>query len=244
MPRDYRLALMLGTDIPVPECQLTVKQPTLKDISYLGETDFFLGSQCLCVHKTMITSDESLLSEMNNFQVFMMIMSESTMKDKKSQVLNVLQLLFPDYKITITPMSLLFNKENEQPIVIDEKNFDFLQNVLEEIFCFKSGSSDQQTFNPANEQARKIAEKLMKGRERVAQQNENSIGSVLSRYTSILSIGDSSTSLNDIKDMTLYQLYDQIERYHLYIAWEMDIRVRLAGGTPDGRTEDWMKNIH
>jgi hypothetical protein len=33
MEFDYRLALMTGVDIPIPECQLTIKQPTCLEIS-------------------------------------------------------------------------------------------------------------------------------------------------------------------------------------------------------------------
>ena len=40
---DTRLALMCGIDIPVPECQLIVHQPKLKEIAYVGEEDFFVG---------------------------------------------------------------------------------------------------------------------------------------------------------------------------------------------------------
>ena len=31
-------------------------------------------------------------------------------------------------------------------------------------------------------------------------------------------------------DLTCIQLYDLVERYMLYINWDMDIRCRLAGG--------------
>ena len=34
---DYRLALMTGIDIPIPECQLVIHQPSLKEISFIGE---------------------------------------------------------------------------------------------------------------------------------------------------------------------------------------------------------------
>ena len=48
---DTRLALMAGTDIPIPECQLILHQPTIKQIAFIGETDFFIGVQTLCLHK-------------------------------------------------------------------------------------------------------------------------------------------------------------------------------------------------
>jgi hypothetical protein len=40
---DYRLALMTGVDIPIPELQLVLHQPTIEEISRLGEESFFVG---------------------------------------------------------------------------------------------------------------------------------------------------------------------------------------------------------
>lgn len=64
---DTRLALMCGTDFPVPECQLTIHQPRIKEIALIGEADFFAGIQCLCLNKSMFVQDESLLETTNNF---------------------------------------------------------------------------------------------------------------------------------------------------------------------------------
>jgi hypothetical protein len=41
---DYRLAMMCGTDLPVPECQIVIHQPKIKEIALLGEQDFFIGA--------------------------------------------------------------------------------------------------------------------------------------------------------------------------------------------------------
>jgi len=51
-------------------------------------------------------------------------------------------------------------------------------------------------------------------------------------------------SLDDILDLTIYQLYDLVERYSLYMNWDIDIRSRLAGAKPDQKPDNWMKNIH
>ena len=40
---DIRLALMCGTDIPVPEIQSIIHQPKIREIAYIGEEDFFSG---------------------------------------------------------------------------------------------------------------------------------------------------------------------------------------------------------
>ena len=72
---DYRLALMCGTDLPVPECQLIIHQPRIKEIALLGEQDFFIGAQCLTLNKSMFnTEDKDVLSNTNNFHIFMMVM--------------------------------------------------------------------------------------------------------------------------------------------------------------------------
>ena len=51
-------------------------------------------------------------------------------------------------------------------------------------------------------------------------------------------------SLQDCLDLTLFQLFDLIERFQMYISWDIDIKARLAGASGDGKPEDWMKNIH
>ena len=241
---DYRLSLICGTDMLIPECNLVAHQPRIKEISFIGKSDFFIGAQTLCLHKTMFIEDKTILDSINNFQIFMTIMLQDETKDKKANILNVLNLLFPSYKVNVTPNSLLFIKEGVPPITVDGNNFEALQEVLRLIFCMHNGPMDQQAFNPANDKAREIAQKLMRGRQRVAAQNGNSHVSVFSQYMSILTIGLGSMSLQDLTNLTMFQLYDLMERYTLYTAWDLDVRQRLAGGKPEGTPDNWMKNIH
>ena len=240
---DTRLALMCGTDYPVPECQLTIHQPRIKEISLIGESDFFTGIQCLCLNKSMFIKDESLLADTNNFQIFMTVMNEKEAADKKLAVQQVCTLLFPNDKVLFTPRSLMVSRENGS-IMIDESNFEYLQQAISNICCLKTGPMDQQAFNPADKKAREIAEKLMRGRQRVAAQKGETNVSVFTQYLSILTIGIGSMSLQDMTDLTMYQLYDLVERYMLYVNWDMDVRCRLAGGKPDNQPDNWMKNIH
>lgn len=239
---DTRLSLMCGTDYPVPECQLVIHQPRIKEIAFIGEADFFTGIQCLCLNKSMFVKDESLLRDTNNFQIFMTIMSEKEAADKKFAVQQVFTLIFPKYKIMMTPRSVLLSGDG-MTIQIDEKNFESLQAALTNICCLKTGPMDQQSFNPANAKAREIAEKLMRGRAKVAAEKGQSNISIFSQYLSILTVG-LHIPMQELMDLTMFQLYDLVERYMLYINWDMDIRCRLAGGKPDNQPDNWMKNIH
>ena len=239
---DVRLALMAGTDIPVPECQLVIHQPTISEISFIGEEDFFVGVQTLCLNKTMFIQDESVLDKVNNFQIFMTVMNDKATADKKAAVKKVLSLLLPKSTVLITPKSITVNT-SEDSSMIDEENFEYLQEALKLIFCAKTGPMNQQAFNPANAKAKEIADKLMKGRQRVAQQKGELNVSVFSQYLSILTIG-LHIPITELLKTTMFQLYDLMERYTLYINWDIDIRSRLAGGKPENQPENWMKNIH
>ena len=241
---DTRLALMCGTDYPVPECQIILHQPRIKEIALIGESDFFSGVQCLCLNKSMFVKDESDLSNVNNFQIFMTIMSEKQAADKKAAVQQVCTLMFPKNKILFTPRSMLITGGEGSNIQIDETNFEYLQAAISDICCMKNGPMDQQSFNPANSKAREIAEKLMRGRQRVAAQKGTSNTSIFSQYLSILTVGLGSMSLGDCADLTMFQLYDLVERYTLYVNWDMDVKCRLAGGKPDNQPDNWMKDIH
>ena len=153
-----------------------------------------------------------MLSQTNNFQIFMTVLSNKEEVSKKMATLQVLTLLFPKYKINLTPRALMLT-EGENSIVIDENNFEDLQAVLRSVFCL--AQSMQDTFNPANEAARKIAEKLMRGRQRVAAQKGETNASVFTQYLSMLTVGLNSMSLHDLINLTMFQLYDLIERYML-----------------------------
>lgn len=241
--KDFRANLICGNNIPIIECQLIAHQPSIKEIALIGETDFFIGLQTLCLHKTMFVEDKSLLETINNFQIFMTIMSNAEAKDKKEDANEVLKLIFPQYKILFTPNSILFILDGDN-IVIDESNFEIFQEYLRMIFCMKDGPMDQQTFNPGNDKAREIAKKLMRGRERVAAQKGTANISVFSQYISILTVGLNSMTMQDLINLTVYQLYDLMERYSLYVHWDLDIRSRLAGAKPEDTVDNWMKNIH
>ena len=238
---DIRLALMCGSDIPIPECQLTIHQPKIKEIALIGESDFFTGVQTFCIDKKILIQDKALLENTNNFQIFMTIIQEKETADKKLPVQQILQLFFPEYKAMFTPRSLVLKGERAN-IVLDENNFDYVQQAMSDICCLKSGNNEN--FNPQDAKAKEIADKLMRGRQRVAAQKGESNTSIFTQYLSTLTVGLNSMSLQNLMDLTIYQLYDLMERYSLYMNWDLDIRSRMAGAQADSKPENWMKNIH
>ena len=51
-------------------------------------------------------------------------------------------------------------------------------------------------------------------------------------------------SLEDCLNLNMFQIFDLMERYNAFIEWDVDLRVRLAGGKPDKPVESWMRDIH
>ena len=239
---DIRMALMCGTDIPIVSLQTAIHQPRIREIALIGESDFFVAIQCLNIDKNLLNQDKTILQTTNNFQIFMTVMQEKETRDKKKATQALLSLIFPNHKIMFTPRAI--SLQGQQNITIDDTNFEDLQAVVREVFCVSNKNNQQAGFNPANAKAKEIAHKIMRGRRRVAEINGSANASIFSQYLSILTVGLSSMSLQELMDLTIYQLYDLVERYQLYISWDIDIRSRLAGAKPDDRPDNWMKNIH
>ena len=73
----------------------------------------------------MCIEDPNILAQTTNFQVFITVMNDKSTLDKKEKVIEVLGILFPNYKVIFTPRTLLF-KNDDLNIIIDENNFESL----------------------------------------------------------------------------------------------------------------------
>lgn len=244
---DRMLALMVGADIPIPELCLIIHSPTIKEIALMGESKFFTAMQYLCLDKETLIEDETVLATLNNFQVLMKVLEQSKDKEKKAAITTLLMLLFPSYNVVMMPKSIVLTQEGlEQPILIDGDNFEILQEVVKEILCATSlFQGNHVVYNPANAEAKRIMDKIMKGRKKVAEIKAKQEGnsSVLTRYLSILLIGP-RIPLKESEEYNLFQLFDAMERYGAYVEWDTDLQVRLAGGKPDKQVETWMRNLY
>lgn len=238
---------MAGIDIPIPELQLVIHIPTIKDIAYMGESKFFMAVQYLCLDKEALIQDENLLSSLTNFQVLMKVLEQSQDKEKKEAIITLLKLLFPDYIAILTKNSIILKiPSQEQTILIDNDNFELFQGVIKQVLCVNSiFQGDNVIYNPANEAAKKIADKLMRGRRKVAElKSKGNNESVLTRYISILTIGTNTMNLEACTNLNLFQLFDLMERYNAFIDWDTDLKIRLQGGSPDRQVESWMRDLH
>lgn len=238
------LLLLSGNDIPFPEAQLIIHQPTIKDIGYIGEEAFFAGCEFLRFSKDKLSQeDRSRLENITNFEIIMSIIREKNpvVQRNKTCMLMVLSLLFPTYEISLdfNNLQLVFTKD-EQSFYINKQNFENFKSILNDIFCLGGGTSD---YNPSGEMARKIAEKLRERQRKLAEAKGNQKVAILSRYVSILAVGENK-DMNSLLQYTVYQLFDEFGRYQLKIQSDIHLQAQLAGAKGSDKVEDWMKDIH
>ena len=230
------LLLLSGNDIPFPEAQITIHQPTIHEIAYIGEECFYTGCEFLRFSKDRLGDEDKIhLESYTNFDVLMSIMKEqnATILKNKTCVLMVLSLIFPQYNIDIKD-NIVLSKDNET-YQINNQNYDKFLDILNSMFCL-SASSEGASYNPNGEMAKKIAE--------LNEQNEkpNKVA-IISRYVSILAVGQQK-DINSFMDYTVYQLFDEFKRYELKLNWDIYLQAKMAGAQDLKEVDDWMKDIY
>lgn len=239
------LLLLSGNDIPFIEAQVSIHQPTIKEVAYIGEECFFTGYQMLKVNKNNINTEGKIsLDDITNFDILIAILGErnAVMQKNRNCVKMVLALLFPTCSVEIGANIILTNDEGQH--ILNKYNFDSFQAIIKKMFTFGEPEEGTQTnFNPDGELAKKIADKLKKRHQKLAEKNNEEATNFIGRYVSIISVG-LQQDINTIFNYTLYQLFDTIRRYQLKEGYDIYIKAKMAGVQDLKEPEDWMKEIH
>lgn len=171
-------------------------------------------------------------------------MQEKSIQAQKTKVgvLSLFVLLFPNSQISLGKKVIqLRNQQTGEVNEINEDNFDFFQQILISMFCLTNEENKQ--YNPSGELAKKIADKIKKGREKRAELSPEDFKiSILSRYVSILAVGQKK-DINQLMNYTVYQIMDEYRRFELKTQNDYWEKVCLAGGHMEA-PENWMIDIH
>lgn len=242
-----KLTLISGIDIPIPELSINIHQPTIREIAFIGEVNFFEALSFLLfdkdnqdISKNVTFEDKVELSRLSNFQIIM-----TMIKEKPSigvSLRSILTIIFPNHNVQIEERFILLNSSKGN-VFLNEENFSVLQDVIRVFLCLPSGTS-YEDFNPQGEVARKIAEKIQRGRAKIAQLKgeQDKKTSYLARLVSSLGIGTNSLNITNVLDLTIYQLFNQVERYGLYTQYHYLIQAKMQGAK-DVEDIDWLKDI-
>lgn len=240
------LLYLSAQDIPFEAAYLNIHQPRIKDIALLGENNFYSGVEFLKFDKDILSEEDKIhLENKSNFEVLIAIMNEQnlTIQKQKLQITMVLALLFPEHSIEIKKQYISLIKD-EQEFQINNTNFEQFRKIIKHMFCLDGNKDSEEDYNPSGAMAKQIAEKLKKRHQRISQEkNQNKKISILEKYVSILAVGESK-DMNSLLNYTVYQLFDELKRYQLKMAWDLNLKARLAGAQDLEDAEDWMQDLH
>ena len=237
------LLLLSGNDIPFRMGRCSIHQPTISEISYIGEEAFQIGSRFLLFNKDNLQmQDKTGLEDQSNFHIFMSVMNSTESAKHKTDAMMVLTLMFPNAKVKIDKDKILLQLENFESSV-NEYNFDEFQNIIRQMFCLNNMNGDSQ-YNPADALASKIAEKFKKRQQQLANKKEEKQKvNIFSQYISILAVG-LQKDINELMQYTVYQLFDEFERFRKKQDFDVYVQAKMAGAKDIEEVENWMEDIH
>lgn len=236
-----QLLLMTGRDVPFSEARAVIHQPRLQEISLIGEETFHLGSHFLLFDKNkFMPPDKVDLENQSNFDIFMSVINSKAQIKHKNDALMVLTLLFPDAKIKLDKKNI-FIELDDFCTSINNKNFSSFQSILSQIFCVKRDVESE--FNPADEMAKRIADKIKAKKQKMLETKGKSIENnnidIYSEQISVLSIG-LPADFNTLSNYTVYQLRNAQERYRLKQQFDIYVDIKLAGAEGVEEVPNWM----
>ena len=110
------------------------------------------------------------------------------------------------------------------------------------MFCLNKGETSE--LNPKGDLAKKIAAKLQERQRKLIKNSKSKEKiSILGRYVSILAVGEQK-DMNSLLNYTVYQLFDEYERYELKVQSDAHMSALLAGAKDLKEVENWTKDIH
>ena len=231
------LLFLSGNDIPFIGAQLTIHQPTIKEIAYIGEEAFFSACELFNFSKNILPEeDKVLLEDKTNFDILIAILREqnAVMQKNRNCIELVLALIFPGYTYSLVKDGIILKKENEEH-KIDNTNYEEFLSIINGMFAHTKDSSV--TFNPSGELASKIASKLQKRHQKLTKDAPSQKIDIISRYISILTVGQKK-DMNMFLNYTLFQLFDEFKRFELKNSHDIYVQAKMAGAKDLKEVED------
>lgn len=138
--------------------------------------------------------------------------------------------------------------KKEDVRVVNRDNYDEIKKIIRYQNYVDSLDEKSDNFNPANEEARRLKERmeeLKKKREKAKGKNgEDSDSEGLDIYDIISALASKSYALdeNTIFNLTVYQLYSKYKRIEMIDQYEVGIKSALAGAS-DVKIKHWTGKI-
>lgn len=210
-----------GKPVLIKDLNIALTPPTINDIVMYGEDNFLFNTQLIVSTDEFVEEIKRGNSELeiySNFQLLMTLVREDN--HLRNEVEEFFNFIFPDYKVVFTENSIDFKiilEDEKEKIVgrITPFNYDSLKNIIDILFLSQVGEKEIE-YNPINDKAKEIAEKIKAGRKKAQQLNgeKTKDQSMFAQMISSLAVG-MQMDVNIFYKYTPFQLYDIYKRFFL-----------------------------
>ena len=236
--------LMSGAPIYVPDLQLYIHQPRLYQIAEMGEENFFSFLSYFKINKSLIEKNikdpmqSAIISNMNEYELILLLIEEQPEIEAGMSV--ILKLIIKDLKtIRFNPGFLFLNTESGHQYIINNESFLVIKDIIYQIFSLENSGDE---YNPLDGAAEKIADKLRERKRKLQESQGKKDQSILSDFVSILVVGLHCLNLNNILNLTVYQIFNIMKRFGMYSQYNIQVQA-LMQGAEDVELVDWLQTL-
>ena len=114
------LMLFTGVDIPFPGAQVSIHQPSIKEIGLIGEESFYSGCGVLNFSKNSLSSEDRIaLKDYTDFEILMSMINNKSFNTQQNRIdmMMILTLIFPEYQIHLKQNEIDLIKEGESHLI-------------------------------------------------------------------------------------------------------------------------------
>jgi hypothetical protein len=227
------LTLISGAPIFIKELGFSLMQPKIKEIAVMGEKQFFKSLSYFFIDPKKM----DFKKEISSFDFFLLLFSQDV--SIQQEIADLLILVVDSLDEIKFFDGIVIIRVAGHECIIDEPKFSIIKESLSQMFKINEHSDGG--LNPVNEAAKRIAEKI-KERKSLLGHKQESQEQAFSNLLSILSTGSNSMGLEDCLNLTIYQVYNLIERFNLYTQYNIQIQSMMQGAE-NVELIDWTKQI-
>lgn len=255
-----KLEVLTGAPIPLISLGLSVKQPTIKEISLIGEDFYFMavgvfGQSDRELFMSRLDNDGLTEQEIRERDMQLSIQMStdysvfqyyvSSIQEIRIAIESLFYVIFPELSnvewLPRIGVQLCFGENSK---ILTEESFAELKNIITTVFDYSNQAEQEKAYNPANKMASDIAEKIKKAKEIRSRQRPDSqkSESVLADICTIVSAVN-NIPITEVIDYTYPQLSIMYERCTLLQGYTNQIRMGAFGGIKEEDVIDWTRAL-
>jgi len=240
---DLNMKLLRGTGVKIDKLG-TIYPVTIGDIENVTMNKYNQYLNVLCVDTEDI---KRLLEITEDIQTFDFIYLNCIRSEEyKNIVIDALQFFFKE-EVSLKENYGFYLGDFNDCRFINPDNYEEIKLILKKMNCLVSEVEEKEKYNPANEKARQIAEKLKKSKKIIKEiKRKESDGETLDLYDliSILVSYGNGIDIFNVWNLTFFQFNNQFNRMKIMKDYEVSIQILMNTTEPDKiKYQHWLSKI-